>query len=85
MTKYIIKKCPSRVDTRNLKDICRSNNACCELVEDCLLKQIVEKCKSHSEICKECDSDDCFECEHLMAGKLVNKILSMLEIQESER
>jgi hypothetical protein len=82
--KYIIKNCPGIFTYEDENMCCDSEIPYCKDRTVCLLKQIVEKCKPHLEICKECDSDDCFECEHLTGGQLGNKIISLLEIQECE-
>lgn len=43
-TNYMIKNCPAIRDGRNIQNICTDANACCELVTDCLIKQVIEKC-----------------------------------------
>ena len=81
MTKYIIKNCPAH-DPSIVEWNCLGSDACECKDGHCVLKQIVEKCKFRSKICKDCGSDVCFECEHLTGGKLANEILSMLELEE---
>ena len=82
MTKYIIKNCPSFVLMQNAKqtyfDVCGKGKigTLCKDCTDCLLKRIVEKCKSYE------DMSSCYDCT--WGGGLAKEILSMLEIEECE-
>lgn len=69
MDKYIIKNCEAMIDLTTINNVCSPLNCCCELVDDCLLKRIVEKTKKY--INDELD----FSPEEL---------LSMFEIEECE-
>lgn len=81
--KYIIKKCPALYRSGVCNDKCLT---LCEENTDCLLKQIVEKCKlvAFADHCSNCDGcgyfDGCgdYECGTYQA----NEILQMLEIEE---
>ena len=75
--KYIVKNCPlyEQYDYFNIGR-CKNSNSCngihtdfCKDISNCLLKQIVEKCKS---ISAECFDQWCF----------ANYILESLEIEE---
>lgn len=73
--KYIIKNCPAYIEYRNAKNelvrLCHSSRNTASIVHfckdtNCLLKQIVEKCKKKAE----------------MLDYTAIDILSMLEIEE---
>lgn len=73
--KYIIKNCPSYTDDDDCD--CVSFDVTeykCQDCTDCLLKRIVEKCKSYE------DMSSCYDCT--WGGGLAKEILSMLEIEE---
>lgn len=99
MSKYIIKNCPT---TKGTNGFCGDDRKelFCEEVSDCLLKQIVEKCKAKTEDdeCLNCNSYEngfkCWQCDYEHHREdIYNKnadvcfakeILSMLEIEECE-
>ena len=88
--KYIIKNCPAFCDVDDDWDcISRDTEELkCQDCTDCLLKQIVEKCRSEQVECP-CNDDDetryyCWECEKPHRASLATEILSMLEIEECE-
>lgn len=82
--KYIIKNCPCNVTTENMCDWENTNETYCDNCTDCLLKQIVEKCKEAIKIYnnEEFYEDDCdsFLGESIMA----QQILDLLEIEGIE-
>ena len=81
MTKYIIKNCPCLYRGYRSDYECDSKGELCEEVTNCLLKQIVEKCKiSHYPVI---DKQD-FKLIGFTESPLAKEILSMLEIQELE-
>ena len=73
MNKYIIKNCPAITDGRNIENICIKSNACCEMITDCLLKQIVKTCK---EVIK-------YNVIDLGMSVMASDVLRLLEIQEN--
>ena len=79
--KYIIKNCSA------YSDFCKEIKSYeCQNIENCLLKQIVEKCKNYKENCKiegVClDERLCSTCFLGGANELGEWILSDLEIEE---
>ena len=74
--KYIIINCPASYRGYRSDYECDSKGELCEEGTDCLLKQIVEKCK---EECTPTNDEWTRERENI-----ANEILSMLEIQECE-
>lgn len=55
----------------------------CQNCTDCVLKQIVEKCKVIKCPC-EYKGADCWECTESGARRFADKILKLLDIQEVE-
>lgn len=93
MSKYIIKNCPACYNYEG-KYGCEDNHDAqgrdtyCECINDCILKQIVEKCKNYKENCKiegNClDERLCSTCFLGGANELGEWILDDLDIQEVE-
>ena len=80
--KYVIKNCPlyEQYDSFNLKK-CKDSSSCngihidfCKDINDCLLKQIVEKCKEVTESLYVCND----------MYRFADNILDLLEIEECE-
>lgn len=98
MSKYIIKNCPAYNDMPNIfgevYGYCDNehdidlNKCMCENITDCVLKQIVEKCKNYKESCKiegNClDERLCSTCFLGGANELGEWIFDDLDIQEVE-
>lgn len=84
--KYIVKNCPNYNEYDEEWNCLNTdvNDLLCVNCTDCLIKQVVEKCKFRSKICKDCGSDVCFECEHLTGGILANELLQLFAIEEVE-
>lgn len=87
--KYIIKNCPNYDDYFNPNETCRKKySQYCQDCTDCVLKQIVEKCKNYKESCKiegNClDERLCSTCFLGGANELGEWILDDLDIQEVE-
>ena len=86
---YIIKNCPAiygiddgflcsyRVDDEREKY--------CYDCTDCVMKQIVELAKGHTELCKNCEQQikEC-DCGDICNAYRLDKILKLLDIQEVE-
>ena len=73
--KYIIKNCPCNVTTEDMCDWENTNETYCQYCTDCLLKQIVEKCKNELQVQND------WWCG---AKPLAEEILDLLQIQEVE-
>ena len=87
--KYIIRNCPALVGCRVEQDLCYKNGLHkCQDCTDCVLKQIVEKCKNYKESCKiegNClDERLCSTCFLGGANELGEWILDDLDIQKVE-
>lgn len=91
MSKYIIKNCPAFIDfdeqslTENKCNAHGKYNGDCCNISDCVLKQIVELAKGHTELCKNCEQQikEC-DCSDICNAYRLNKILQLLEIKEVE-
>lgn len=93
--KYIIKNCPAFNDIPNMYGevygYCDNehdidlNKCMCENITDCVMKQIVELAKGHTELCKNCDQQikEC-DCSDICNAYRLDKILKLLDIQEVE-
>lgn len=80
--KYIIKNCEQIHSSDNF---CWSKNVLCQDCTDCVIKQIVELAKGHTELCKNCDQQikEC-DCSDVCNAYRLDKILKLLDIQEVE-
>lgn len=88
MSKYIIKNCPCIIEFKNMHFCAELNNVdelkqLCQDCTDCVLKQIVEKCKEIKCPC-EYKGADCWECTESGAKRFADRILQLLDIQEVE-
>lgn len=98
MTKYIVKNCPNILPQKSIYPVCAltwkitafldpfDNYQYCKDINNCLLKQIVEKCKNAECDCliekRKCGAMDNMPiCCDLWRSK---DILSLLEIKECE-
>ena len=97
--KYIIKNCPAyqkelvTMDFETGETKVTDKNVCinpfypntCQDCTDCVLKQIVELAKGHTELCKNCDQQikEC-DCSDICNAYRLDKILKLLDIQEVE-
>lgn len=89
MSKYIVKNCPC-IDTTDAHSIfnCECLNRgykeqwrCYD--KDCLIKQVIEKCKNIECPC-ELEGLDCPECSIRGQKTLAEQILQLFEIEECE-
>lgn len=86
--KYIIRNCPAILRMTKVCDdyrTTRDNPQLCKECTDCVMKQIVELAKGHTELCKNCDQQikEC-DCNDICNAYRLNKILQLLDIQEVE-
>ncbi len=83
--KYIIKNCPALCFPLKDNPECECNesvfNNACKDISDCLLKQIVEKCRKNQEIVYETNFG---VLTAYKKGSISDEILKMLEIEECE-
>ena len=86
--KYIIKNCPAyRIEP----DLCVERNLkngewiSCQDCTDCVMKQIVELAKGHTELCRNCEQQikEC-DCADICNAYRLNNILQLLQIEEVE-
>ena len=81
MSKYIIKNCPAKyyAGATNMK--CSELGGDCDTKTDCIMKQIVERCRKEQEYHKEWQKETGFN--YAATGlRLANEILQLLDIQE---
>jgi hypothetical protein len=91
--KYIIKNCPNCWHINRVIPICGvTHKVCgfkgetevsryCKDIDNCVLKQIVEKCKEATKYCDECPHWCCIDCCFNTNG-FAQEILDMFEIEE---
>lgn len=85
--KYIVKNCPCYANYENKLHLCcdGQGDGECKDCTDCVIKQVIEKCKdAHSECsCKNPNKDiDCFECTSGGRAELGVEILQLFDIEE---
>lgn len=82
MSKYVIRNCEQ---IHSADNFCWSKNIFCQDCTDCVMKQIVELAKGHTELCKDCEQQikEC-DCNDICNAYRLNKILQLLDIQEVE-
>ena len=44
---YIVKNCPCNVTTEDMCDWENTNETYCQNITDCVIKQVIEKCKEY--------------------------------------
>lgn len=81
--KYVIKNCPAWQPHEVYYCYNSGNTRICPVYKDCILKQIVELAKGHTELCKNCEQQikEC-DCNDICNAYRLNKILQLLDIQE---
>lgn len=89
---YVVRNCPSAKYRMGMpwKILCEKESNCvksiyCADCTDCIVKQVIEKCKdAHSECsCKNPNKDvDCFECTSGGRAELGVEILQLFDIEE---
>lgn len=82
MTKYIVKNCPATTGTNGFCGDDRKELFCDEIT-DCLIKQVIEKCKQVECPC-ELKGIDCLECGENRRKTFADDILKLFEIEECE-
>lgn len=83
MSKYIVKNCPARCNGM-FKDCIGTSHNECENCTDCLIKQVIEKCKEDKGCpCPKVGSS-CYECPTGAECDFSNILLQLFEIEECE-
>lgn len=86
MTNYIVKNCPAfcKESYRNLDwaiiDSCIQYDCCCKEIYNCLIKRIIDKCKSEFIVVEH----NGYQAVDFAQPKLVTEILNMFEIEDCE-
>lgn len=84
--KYIVKNCPCLYEYGKgdcCNDLKFDQHTLCKDCTDCLIKQVVEKCKNIECPC-EFNGADCWECSTAGQKTLAEQILQLFEIEEVE-
>ena len=83
MSKYIVKNCPARCNGM-FKDCIGTSHKECENCTDCLIKQVIEKCKKPEQVYRNYDNPlTQVQCNTLFGRiTLGNEILQLFEIEE---
>lgn len=90
--KYIVKNCPCFNEGHpdldyfgECLDLTQAENDCCSECTDCLIKQVIEKCKQIEIECPcEFQGLDCWECHISSQKSFAQQILQLFEIEECE-
>lgn len=83
---YIVKNCPciKHYDDIELDNRCMSDQGIpffCENNPDCIIKQVIEKCRQAD---NSCDGTNCTECSgfYMCHSQLAREILQLFDIEE---
>ena len=85
--RYIIRNCPAySLEPSKYGNVCKiwCSNKPCQKHSDCLLKQIVEKCKEVKCPCEHKEDGCHYECDIPTIYVFAQEILDLLQIQEVE-
>lgn len=84
--KYIVKNCPSAYQDYRMRYLCDYNyDEPCKDCTDCLIKQVIEKCKKKKEWFSKLPDGVAFDLTTLLGGNLQDVILQLFEIEEFEQ
>ena len=86
--KYIVKNCPSYSNGCIGCTAYRVSSCFCERCTDCLIKQVIEKCKKEV-ICDDCELQGTTKCDarlctNFYLNDFAQEILQLFEIEECE-
>lgn len=86
MSKYIVKNCPAMCTSKYFTGECRLECILCKDITDCLIKQVIEKCKEPEQVYRNYDNPlTQVQCNTLFGRRtLGNEILQLFEIEECE-
>lgn len=73
--KYIVKNCPCVYNSYRTEYDCDYDGPCADCT-DCLIKQVIEKCKRYE------DMSSCYDC--IWGNGVAKEILQLFEIEEIE-
>ena len=81
--KYVIRNCPTYYI--NTCSDSKVKEQYCSKCTDCVMKQIVELAKGHTELCRNCEQQikEC-DCADICNAYRLNNILQLLQIEEVE-
>ena len=86
--KYIVKNCPTFNENKMFYYSCKNLNVepiDCQDCTDCIIKQVIEKCKQIENECPcEFQGFDCWECHISGQKSLAQQILQLFEIEECD-
>ena len=81
--KYIVKNCPALL----ISGICNGRNVkglACKNATDCLIKQVIEKCKKKKEWFSKLPDGVAFDLTTLLGSNLQDEILQLFETEECD-
>lgn len=86
MSKYIVKNCPAYNVDSEYWDCMHpdTESLSCKDCTDCLIKQVIEKCREVQCPC-ELEGFDCWECGENRRKTFADTILQLFEIEECEQ
>ena len=91
MSKYIVKNCPCFNDghpelrfSGECLDLTQAENDCCIDCTNCLIKQVIDKCRKHKEWFSKLPDGVAFNLKTFTGGNLQDEILQLFEIEECE-
>lgn len=84
MSKYIVKNCPSYSNGYIGCTASRVSSCFCESCNDCLIKQVIEKCKNKKEWFSKLPDGVAFDLTTFLGGNLQDEILQLFVIEECE-
>ena len=84
MSKYIVKNCPAIINCMMLKNSCSNADGYCKDYTNCLIKQVIEKCKKPEQVYRNYDNPlTQVQCNTLFGRiTLGNEILQLFDIEE---
>lgn len=87
MSKYIVKNCPCLYEYGKgdcCNDLKFDQHTLCQDCTDCLIKQVIEKCREQKEWFSKLPDRVAFDLTTLLGGNLQDEILQLFEIEECE-
>lgn len=87
MSKYIVKNCPCLYEYGKgdcCNDLKFDQHTLCKDCTDCLIKQVIEKCRKKKEWFSKLPDGVAFDLTTFLGGNLQDEILQLFEIEECE-
>lgn len=82
MSKYIVKNCPAIMNCMMFKNSCSNADGYCQDYTDCLIKQVIEKCRKKKEWFSKLSDGVAFDLKTFTGGNLQDEILQLFKIEE---